>query len=743
MTSSEDYGSSDSDEEGLIVDDTTTDPTNPKKRKKATTSATTKPKSSNNKPPKSKKAKTTKPKSFIDDAASLSGSDDDDSEEEEDDDDNNDYERDGFVVDEADDDDEEPEKKKKRGDDLEDSDDDDNNDDDDDDNNAAKEKRKKLKKLRDVDVLDEDDLDLINEARGGPPKKEVETNSRIEGGYVKAKDATDLQRGLFTGDDSEEDEEVERPKKKNVKKMMKAAEYDEDGLDDFIEDDIGDQDEIVTRTTYGGEGMEGGVSEAQLNEASDIFGTDYLDFMGEAAREDDEDYDFEGERRKKFRERGVGVALGVDSDEEIEDDSESEEEDESDDDLFGDEMDNVGDKQRAEVLRLKREKKRMAREERRRERRSKIEAKRKAKLRRAFEPVQLVENFCTERDDDIRQVDTPERFYDWLDGKNANKERAPPLAIGEELTLDEREQAQWIIGKIPAIQSEFYAISANNLQTPGEDVPIIDDDEIAKKENAIVESIANALRYMRGGKLEPDFIQRYRKDYVTSPAVRENLYRILDEDAEWERMTEARLKIDGVLSQMHADIKSRGEDSNSKGGDDAVSNLREELKAAQEQLDETVKDEERVKVELEGLEKSADKEMKDKDDDDDELFGDDDDDDEAVSFHCVSIVSGDLFLLKPLCAFAISIRPKKLKKSKRTHYRNISIPSHYCLNHKQRRWHVLMLLITKPRQQPQQRLLLRHQPPPHRWKIQLSLPPAKRKCASTNCGIMEIILNMS
>jgi transcription elongation factor SPT6 len=481
---------------------------------------------------------------------------------------------------------------------------------------------------------------LINEARGIPSKKkEVEIEDKEK--YVKAKNASDLQRGLFTGDSSDEEEREEVPKKKKEKSRV-TEQYDEDGLDDFIEDDIGDQDEIHMRKNYVLD-EEGGVSEAQLNEASDIFGTDYLDFMDGGKDIVDEEYDdFDGEegRRKKYRERGVGVALGVDSDEEIEDDSESEEEDEEeDDDLFGDELDNVGDRQRAEVLRLKREKKRIAREERRRERRAKIEAKRKAKLRRAFEPVQLVENFCTERDDDIRQVDSPERFYDWLESKTASsKGRAAPLAIGEELTLDEREQAQWIVGKIPEIQSEFYAISANNLLTPGADTTIMDDDEVLRKETAIVESIVNALRYMRGEKLEPDFIKRYRKDYVTSPAVRANLYRIMDEDAEWERMTEARLKIDGVLSEMHADRKSQGEGSAGKEGNTAVSKLREELKAAQEQLDETVKDEERVKIELAGLGKSGDKEMKDKEeDDDDELFGDDDDEDEAVSYLCVTV----------------------------------------------------------------------------------------------------------
>lgn len=644
MSSEEDYGSSDSDEEGLIkVDDTS------KKRKKAT----------NNKAARAPKSKKAKP-GFIDDAAEESGSDGDDDgdndSEEESDDDNNDYERDGFVVDEADVD--EPTKKEKSGD-LEDSDDDDEED--------EASKRKKLKRLRDVDVLDEDDLDLINEARGIPSKHaEEEVKDKKE--YVKAKDATDLQRGLFTGDSSDEDED-DTPSKKKKPQKQRVEQYDEDGLDDFIEDDIGDQDDIQTRRNYGDDVMmEGGVSEAQLNEASDIFGTDYLDFMDAAQKEEDmldEEYDDFGEgRRKKFRERGVGVALGVDSDEEIEEDSESEEdEDEDDDDLFGDELDNVGDRQRAEVLKLKREKKRMAREERRRERRNKIEAKRKAKLRRAFEPVQLVENFCTERDDDIRQVDSPERFYDWLESKTASsKGRATALAIGEELSLDEREQAQWIVGKIPEIQSEFYAISANNLQVPGEDTPILDDDAILKKETAIVESIVNALRYMRGEKLEPDFIKRYRKDYVTSPAVRNNLYRIMDEDAEWERMTEARLKIDGVLSEMHADRKSQGEDS-SKDENDAVSKLREELKAAQEQLDETVKDEERVKVELAELEKSGDKEMKDKEEDDDELFGDDDDeDDEAVS----SIVCcPDLSLLVALLLKQFILAPSIDQRSKR------------------------------------------------------------------------------
>jgi hypothetical protein len=54
----------------------------------------------------------------------------------------------------------------------------------------------------------------------------------------------------------------------------------------------------------------------QLTEASEIFGTDYLAFMGDDADPDDDKEDFMGRRRDKYRERGVGVQYGFDLDEE-------------------------------------------------------------------------------------------------------------------------------------------------------------------------------------------------------------------------------------------------------------------------------------------------------------------------------------------------------------------------------------------------------------------------------------------
>ena len=672
-----------------------------------------------------------------------------------------------------DDADDEPIKKRSKsnedGDGLEDSDDDDEDDDDDDASASSDKKRKKLRKMRDVDELDDDDLALINEAKGitntsagsgGGNNNNINkgnnggngnsysgrdnndgTHHHPDGDYdvdethnrristVKAKSAQELSRGLFTGDtDSEDDDEdgggrddgANKKQKKNQKTKQQQQQlsssqperYDEDGLDDFIEDDTGygleDDDDDYGRSGGGVRGDKGAISEAQLNEAEDIFGTGFLDFMdgGAGGEEDDdegldEDYDPEngGGRRKrrksKFKEAGVGVALGVDSDEEIEEGSSDEEDSDDDDaDLFGDDdmEDDMGYKQRAEVLKLKREKKRLAREERRRQKRERVDAKRKAQLRRAFEPVQLVENFCTERDDAIRMVDSPERYYDWLEANTASSSRKV-LALSDEIDMEEEEEAMWIKGKIPAFSSEIATAVSNATAAAaasgagGESVMVPDTDDVMEKaDRTIIESIAYALRYMRGERLEPEFIKRYRMDIVTSPAVRDNLYRIMDEDSEWERMTEARTKIEGALQSFREEEE---EPANNKGGGPEVeraARLKEQFKVAEENLNNTVEQERKVQEQLDELEKPKEKGGDDDDDDDDDLFGDDDEDDEAVSFNVVFRVISLVFAVYLIsylsCPF---IRQKQRKKRKKKLSRITSTRSTPSSVHKQKK----------------------------------------------------------
>lgn len=86
----------------------------------------------------------------------------------------------------------------------------------------------------------------------------------------------------------------------------------------------------------------------------------------------------------------------------------------------------------------------MARNERNHLLKARIKAKQRAALRRAFEPVQLVENFCTEHDEVIRTVDCPERYYDWLEATTTSMTtipRRPTLTIGDDITLDDDEEA--------------------------------------------------------------------------------------------------------------------------------------------------------------------------------------------------------------------------------------------------------------------------------------------------------------
>jgi hypothetical protein len=125
---------------------------------------------------------------------------------------------------------------------------------------------------------------------------------------------------------------------------------------------------------------------------------------------------------------------------------------------------------------------------------------------------------------------------------------------------------------------------------------------------------------MHRDKLEPAFIKRYRKDYVTSPAVQGNLYAVMDEDGEWDRVLGAREKVKNLLRT----ITSVAEGDASMGAD--VQNLRqmqESLASAQEELEGTAKQESLLKGELEALGDADD------DDDDDELFGDDEENSEV------------------------------------------------------------------------------------------------------------------
>jgi len=603
---------------------------------------------------KKKKKKSSKP-SWIDDAAEESGDDvdDDEDDEEDEDDENNDYVKDGFVVDE------EEEDTKKKGDDdgLEDSDDDGDDDDDDDhskgggggDHKLSKLKRKKIRRMD--EQLDDDDLALINEARGidviderAEAEAQAEDEAERRKNKIVAQNEAELRKGLFYDSGGEDDGgggamSKKQQMKQQQRRNFQVERYDEDGMDDFIDDDIGDQDDILNsdRRGAGGEGRHGEVTEAQMTEASEIFGTEYLNFMAHenTAETGDRDEDYEERelmgKRRSYREKGVGVDLGVDSEEDISDDDDIFDQDDDDDE---DDLEpGITASQKAEALRLKRQKRELAEQERRQKAYQKKLEKRKAQLRKAFEPVQLIENFCTDRDDEIRKVDAPERFYDLIEQQRVDKSNERFPGGDDPMTAEEQEEAMWILQRIPAILRDYKtpppaaaaaaaaAANPDAMQVDGTDAA----HEIEKHQRAIIESIVFGLRYMLRDHFEPAMIYYYRADRVSSQSVRDNLHNVLEEDSEWERTKMAKTKVETLLETL---TKETDKDEAAGSEEETILKLTKALEDSKQQLDDTAKKESTLKNELEEI-KQADLAADNKDeDDDDNLFGNDEDDEE-------------------------------------------------------------------------------------------------------------------
>ena len=143
-----------------------------------------------------------------------------------------------------------------------------------------------------------------------------------------------------------------------------------------------------------------------------------------------------------------------------------------------------------------------------------MEQAQKAHIRRYFEPVHLVEQLCTPRDEEIRQADLPERLYD-LRHQLANANPVQDLEAAP--TEHELEHATWLVHHVPDI-AQVHAVATNTIK------------------DEILTSIAMAFRLMQQPRyLEPAFVKLYRQDYVTHAVVCNHLYSLLDADREWQR----------------------------------------------------------------------------------------------------------------------------------------------------------------------------------------------------------------
>jgi transcription elongation factor SPT6 len=224
-------------------------------------------------------------------------------------------------------------------------------------------------------------------------------------------------------------------------------------------------------------------------------------------------------------------------------------------------------------------------------------------------------------DDEIRKKDIPERFQIMT----SSSRMSDFDAIEEDADALE-ERAMWIMAKIPEIATEFFSTTSASDNDNSINAMQTDEIELLKHQKDILESIQCALKYMKQEKLEPEFIRKYRQDYVTSKAVREHLYDILDQNIEWNKVQLLRIKAENLLanfastaSKYQLSTSTMHESSNSKEADDA-------LNIARERLDEAVRQEARASEELKRFQQENQTHLEDENSDADDLFGESDED---------------------------------------------------------------------------------------------------------------------
>lgn len=141
-----------------------------------------------------------------------------------------------------------------------------------------------------------------------------------------------------------------------------------------------------------------------------------------------------------------------------------------------------------------------------------------------YEYSQLVEHFCLEEDERIRQVDVPERYQLSLKGRETPSEQ------------ERTEEARWM--SIQLAERIIATRIVDNLHTLAID---------------LLPCIEFVLRFMQVDHLEVPFIWLYRKDYLHTSMTRADLWAILALDERWEAIYAMRHKMSRYAALLYPD----------------------------------------------------------------------------------------------------------------------------------------------------------------------------------------------
>lgn len=328
---------------------------------------------------------------------------------------------------------------------------------------TEKKKRQQLSRLRKNKasmLLVEDDIALVHENNAAVIESKSRPIKKIKKTYENEIGPERIRKSELLTSDNEQSEGDDLD--------------DGEDMDDFLVDDLGEGSETeegVPRVRskaprrQTGSSYADGPGQEEIDEAFDIFGEDYGEYYaedGDAGQEEDS---------------------AGESDE---------------DDLFSDRAD-------------RRERKRTASLAKKQEAR----AGGKDGVRSMFERSKLIEKFCTENDDVLRNEDLPERFIGVMTGRIA-----PDAA-------ERREEAKWMAETLATkIASEYGGVRNFprhfNYRSEHE------------VEESLVEPIDSVLSMLQTDRYEVPFIWTYRKDYLHDMMTRKHLWWIHSMDSKWE-----------------------------------------------------------------------------------------------------------------------------------------------------------------------------------------------------------------
>jgi transcription elongation factor SPT6 len=167
----------------------------------------------------------------------------------------------------------------------------------------------------------------------------------------------------------------------------------------------------------------------------------------------------------------------------------------------------------------------------RRSAKKKSRSKNRKSIFELYEPSELERSHMTEKDDEIRKVDVPERF----------QLRSIPVTSAEDDEIE--EEAEWIWKQ---------AFSTSTISIQGADEEDVRQPIAGRKPSSAVPKIREALNFMRKQLFEVPFIAFYRKEYVEPELNINDLWTVFKWDERWCQLQIRKRNMTRLLKNMQS-----------------------------------------------------------------------------------------------------------------------------------------------------------------------------------------------